>query len=276
MKIKTGALQLAVIMATLSCTSKQDTPAENRTYTAVWETFYANLSDPSEASQLASGLTGFNRSLLNNPNLFHLYIRNQSQAAANLGVYMADLNYCILFKKSDESEKYFNATYELSKVIGVEKSTLQFLMKRYEENLTQEDSVKMILQHLLEKSSVGIQGPDRERLAGIAIASYQIENLHLVLSTLESYPSSLTAAQNKSKDLLLNYIINQRGTFEGIYNFFRTHSDPLDPNRNPNYPFFDNALRELIGVYNNVTKENLQLDELKAKVDAIRTKIINP
>jgi hypothetical protein len=52
------------------------------------------------------------------------------------------------------------------------------------------------------------------------------------------------------------------------------NSDPTDPDKNPNYPFFDNALRELIVVYRNVTEADPRLKELQEKVDALRNKIV--
>jgi hypothetical protein len=264
------------ILLIASCQKNQDSQVnEASLFEAERTTFFNTLKNPEEVAKLIPGLTGFNASLLNDPANFYLYSTNEVKAAANLGVYIADLNYCILYHKSNESGKYFNATYELSKIIRVEKNTLEFLMKRYEQNLTHNDSVKLIVQHLLEKSTLGLQGTDRERLAGIAIASYQMENLHLALATINSYPATLTADQMKSKDLLFNFIIDQRGNFEVIYNFIRTNSDPLDPDRNPNYPYFDNALRELLGVYNKVTPDDPQLNELSIKVNAIRDKIIS-
>jgi hypothetical protein len=213
--------------------------------------------------------------MLSNPQHFYRHANSNVSAAANLGVYISDLNYCTLFKQPAQTKKYFQAAYELSKAIQIEKGILEFLMKRYETNIEQNDSVKVVVNQLFSQSTLGLQGTNRERLAGIAMAGYQIENLHLALATLESFPEMLTEQQTESQELLLNYVIDQRGHFEVIYNFIRANSDPLDPNQNPNYPFFDHALRELIGVYRNVTEENPQVAELKKKVDAIRIKVIN-
>lgn len=266
-----------LLILSTTCGQKREvkSDSESRAFSAEREAFFNSLKNPEEVAALAQGLTEFNATLLSDTRNYYLYATSEVMAAANLGIYMADLNYCILFKKNDAAKKYVEAIYKLSEIIQVEKATMEFLIKRYEENLAQHDSVKLIVRQLLSESTLGLQGTERERLAGIAMAGYQIENLYLALSTIESSPEKLTEQHIQSQDLLLNYIIDQRGKLEIVYNFIRANSDPLDPDRNPNYPFFDNALRELIVVYNTVTENEPQINELADKVGAIRNKIIS-
>ncbi len=269
-------LTVCVIILLSSCQKNQDTNSTDaRAFEAERTTFFNSLKNREEITTRAPGLTGFNPTLLNDTKNYYLYSTSEVMAAANLGIYLADLNYCILFKKSEEAKKYFEAVYELSKIIRVEKSTLEFLINRYEANIAQNDSLKLMVGQLLAQSTVGLQGTDRERLAGIAMAGYQIENLHLVVSTLNSFPDTLTAQQTQTQELLLNFILEQRGKFEVVYNFLRTNGDPLDPDRNPNYPFFDNALRELIRVYQGIDQTNPNMKELGEVVNAIRNKVVS-
>jgi len=262
----------------LSCGSKQEkssTP-ESSAFSVERENFFNSLKNPTEvATRLTSGLSGFDSTLLNDPTHFYRYAGNDVKAAANLGIYISDLNYCVLFKQGTSTKKYFEAVHELSKAIRIEKGILEFLMNRYQTNMEQNDSVKLVVTQLFEQSTLGLQGTDRERLAGIAMAGYQIENLHIALSTLESFPETLTDEQLQTQNLLRQYIFEQRGKFEVVYNFVRANSDPLDPNRNPNYPFFDNALRELIVAYRNVTPNDPKIKELREKVNVIRNKVIS-
>jgi len=265
-------------MLMISCSKQKETDAdsESRAFELERENFFNSLKDPDEvANRLMPGLSEFDSTVLSVPENFFQHATSDIKAAANLGVYIADMNYCILFRQSAYTKKYFNAAWELGKVIRIEKGILEFLMKRYQTNMEQNDSVKSVVNQLFEQSTLGLQGTDRERLAGIAMAGYQIENLHLVLSTLESFPEVLTDQQIQSQNVLREYIFEQRGKFEVVYNFVRANSDPLDPNRNPNYPFFDNALRELIVVYRSVTVNDSKLRELREKVNVIRNKIIS-
>lgn len=276
--MKQFLIVLLIVTSLVSCGRKQEdqsaSTAESRDFALERENFFASLKNPDDVSSLAQGTMGFNAQFLNDPERFYQYTSNKVGAAANLGVYISDLNYCILFKEKEEINKYFHASYELSKAIQIEQSLLEFLKVRYEKNIEQNDSVKSVINQLFSQSTAGLKGTDRERLAGIAMAGYQIENLHLALETIASLPEVLTDDQSQTKKQLLQYILEQQGKFEVIYTFIRVNSDPTDPDKNPNYPFFDNAIRELIVVYREVTETDPQLKELKEKVDVLRNKII--
>lgn len=272
-------LFVTLFVVPLACVRKvENQPAsslESRTFALERENFFGSLKNPDDVSSLAQGTMGFNVHFLNDPEQFYQYNSNKIKTAANLGIYISDLNYCILFKEKEEIKKYFHAAFELSKAIEVEQSLLEFIKARYEKNIEQNDSVKAVVNQLFSQSTAGLKGTERERLAGIAMAGYQIENLHLVLATLASLPDVLTEEQAQTQKQLLQYILEQRGKFEVIYNFVRVNSDPTDPDKNPNYPFFDNALRELIVVYRNVKETDPRVNELRVKVDAVRNKVID-
>jgi hypothetical protein len=268
---------MTLVMLSCGRKSEKDATAESKAFALEKENFFNSLKTPDEiVDRIKPGFMGFDSMMLSDPEQFYRHANSDIKAAANLGVYMADLNYCILYQQSESIKKYFEAAYELSKVIGIEKGILEFLMIRYHANIEKNDSVKLVVHQLFEQSTSGLRGTDRERLAGIAMTGYQIENLHLVLEALASFPDEVTEEQALTQKQLLQFMLEQRGKFEVIYNFVRANSDPLDPNQNPNYPFFDNALREIIGVYHNVTEEDPRINELKEKVDAVRNKIVNP
>lgn len=262
----------------VSCGRKQESQpvssSESRAFALERENFFSSLKNQDDLTSLAQDAMAFNGSLLNDADRFYQYTSNNVKAAANLGVYISDLNYCVLYKEKDEIKKYFQASYELSKAIQVDQPVLEFLRKRYENNIEQNDSVKAVINQLFSQSTTGLKGTDRERLAGIAMTGYQIENLHLALTTLELLPDNLTTEQQKMQQQLIQYVLDQRGKFEVVYHFVRAHSDPLDPDKNPNYPFFDNGLRELIEAYQHVTGSDSNLNDLHEKVKAIRNKIV--
>lgn len=264
-------------MLEFSCGHKQEinSNTESSAFALERNSFFNSLTDHQLVSDNLIGLNEFDSKILNNPEDFLRYINSDVIIAANLGIYLSDLNYCILFNRKNEINEYFKAAYELSKAIRIENATLEFLMKRYEQNISQNDSVRKVMEEMLRQSTLGLKGTDRERLAGVAMAGYQIENLHLALATLEGFPAVVTEEQKQIQNQLQHYIVNQRGKFEVVYNFLRANSEPLDPDRNPNYPYFDNALRELITIYRSVPEVNPETKELHAKVTEIRNKLID-
>lgn len=282
----------------VSCQKNKETTTENDTTateqpSAAFETqratFFNNLMEPADvAAGIQFTAAEFKPALMSDPKKFTQYAGNEVKAAANLGIYLSDLNYSIAYKKTATTKEYFGAAHELSKSIGGEKGVLEFLMKRYNDNITQNDSVKSVVTDLLKKSTSRLQGTDKERLAGIAMAAYQIENLHLVLGTLESYPKDMLPSDARAVILvpLFKIALNQQANIENIYSFLKASSDPQDPDKNPNYPYYANAFEELIAVYKKLnvqekiaSNKGLEImndavvKELSEKVNAIRDKI---
>ncbi|MDH4090498.1 MAG: hypothetical protein OEV74_07250 [Cyclobacteriaceae bacterium] len=263
----------------------------NNALTAQRDAFFNDLMAPTEvAARLFATAAEFEPALMSDPNNYSAYAGNRENAAANMGIYLSDLNYSIAYGKAETTKQHFVAAHELSKTIGIESNVLEFLMQRYNANLSQNDSVKNVVTDLLYESTMDLRATDRERLAGIAMAAYQIENLHLALGTLESYPKDLLPDDARTAILvpLFKLVLGQRQNIVTIYNFIKSYSDTMTAEANPNYPFYVNALEELIAVYDKLNVDEkiannqgveLMNDavvmELSEKTNAIRNKIVS-
>ncbi|MBL7857572.1 MAG: hypothetical protein JNM57_07775 [Cyclobacteriaceae bacterium] len=276
------------------CQKKAET-VENTSASSEFENerqaFFNNLISPSEAAaRLQATAADFNASLLSDPKNYGSYAGNENKAAANLGIYLADLNYCIAYKQEARIKELFPAAHALSKSIGIEQGILDFLMKRYTDNLAQQDSVKAVVDALYASSTRDLQGTEREKLVGIAMAAYQIENLHLALGVLETYPKDILPQDARIQILIpvFRMVLDQKTNVELIYGFLKSISDVTNPDQNPNYPYYASAFEELIAVYqkldvegkikNNQGQELLNdavVKELSEKVNAIRSKIVS-
>ncbi len=271
--------------------SKENTASEEKAFNAERSAFFANLQDPAEAAaQIQATAAEFNPTIMSDPKNYSKYVGNEIKAAANMGIYLSDLNYSIAYTQTETSKEYFTAAHELSKAIGIEQNVLEFLMKRYTENIAQNDSVKNVVNDLLLKSTLDLQGTEREKLAGIAMSAYQIENLHLALGIIESYPKDMLPEDARMVILVPLYkvVLGQRKNVVTIYNFLKSYADPLDPNKNPNYPYYAQAFEELIAAYDNLNVEekiannkgtellnDATMKGLNEKVNAIRDKILS-
>lgn len=281
-----------LVSLTLSCQkTKENSVQGDEAFVSERKAFFNALQEPDEvAAQLQVTAAEFNQSLMNDPKKYEVYISNEVKAAANLGVYLSDLNYSIAYSQREVSDDYFTAAHELSKALGGDQAVLEFLMKRYKENLEENDSARAVVTQLLHKSTRDFEGTERERLAGIAMSAYQIENLHLVLGIIESYPKDMLPDDARTIILIPLYkmVLSQRTNVVIIYNFLKTYSDPSNPDNNPNFPYYTNAFEELIALYkkldveqkiaNNQAVELMNdavMKELSEKVDAIRNKIVS-
>jgi hypothetical protein len=288
-------LFVLILGLVLSCqktkenTEDQDKP-DSTAFTAERNAFFSNLMAPAEAAaQLQATGAEFNPSLMSDPKTFSKHTGDSVKAAANLGIYLSDLNYSIAYKQTATTKEYFTAAHELSKSIGGEKGTLEFLTKRYNDNLQQNDSAKSIVTDLLAKSTADLQGTDREKLAGVAMAAYQIENLHLALGVIDSYPKDMLPSDARTVILIpvFKMVLNQRSNVENIYNFLKSYGNTKAAS-SPNYSYYITAFEELIAVYTKLNvdekianNQGIELmndsvvKELTEKVDAIRNKIIS-
>ena len=200
-----------------------------------------------------------------------------------MGIYLSDLNYSVAYKQKNTKE-YFTAAHELSKATGMEQGTLDFLSQRYNDNIAHNDSVKSVMKDLLSKSTQGLQGTEREKLAGVAMAAYQIENLHLALGVIDAYPDDLLPSDARTVILIPIYkmVLGQKENIQTIYNFLKSYSST----ENPNYQYYNTAFEELIAVYNRLNVDeriaknqgielmnDAVMKELTQKVDAIRNKV---
>jgi hypothetical protein len=284
-----------VLLSTLALSCQKNKSAEeaqvSSTFEAEREAFFANIATPGEAAAgLQATAAEFNPSLLNDPKAASSYTTNEIKAAANLGIYLSDLNYSIAYQQTANTKELFTAAHDLSKYIGLEQSFLDFLMKRYTENITQHDSAKAVINDLFEKSTAGFKGTEREKLVGIAMAAYQIENLHLALGIIQSYPKDMLPDDARIQILIpvFRLVLEQQKNIETIYAFLKSIGDPLNPEKNPNYAYYSTAFEELIALYKRLdvsekiaNNKGIELmndavvQELSAKVDAIRSKVVS-
>jgi len=276
---------------TLSCqkskenSENQGTTPDSTTFTNERNTFFSNLLAPSEAAaQLQATGAEFNASLMHDPKKYAQYSSNDVKAAANMGIYLSDLNYSVAYKQSANTKEYFTAAHELSKAVGMEQGALDFLSQRYNNNIAQNDSVKSVMKDLLAKSTQSLQGTEREKLAGAAMAAYQIENLHLALGVIDAYPDDMLPSDARTVILIPIYkmVLGQKENIQTIYDFLKSYSNP----ENPNYQYYSTAFEELIAVYNRLNVDeriaknqgielmnDAVMKELTQKVDAIRNKV---
>jgi hypothetical protein len=296
MSMKNLLLLLFVSTLILSCQKKQEAQEETTTevspsFEAERSAFFNNLMKPTEvAASLQATAADFNPALMNDPKNYGMYANDPVKAAANLGVYLADLNYSIAYKETANTKELFGAAHELSKAIGGEQAVLEYLTKRYSENLDKNDSAKAVMSEFFDKSVTSLQGTDREKLAGITMSAYQIENLHLLLGVIETYPKDMLPTDARTQILVpvFRAVLDQKENVEAIYAFLKSVSDPTQPDQNPNYPYYATAFEELIAVYNKLDVEDkiannqgvelmndAVVKELSEKVNAIRNKIVS-
>lgn len=252
------------------------------------DAFFANVHSPRQvAAFLQSIAADYNPSLLSDPSKFSSYTTSDVKAAANLGIYLSDMNYCIAYKKGEATKGYVNAVLELGATMGLQKDVLQYIGKRYEGNINQNDSLKAAYDQLYNAATSSLKGTDKEKLVGIAIAAYQIENLHLLAGIIHTYPKDMLPNDARTAILVpvFKQLFKQGDNVRSIYSFLKIAGNP----DNPNYYYYSNAFEELIGSFDKLkVSETISnndgvallsdavVAELNDKIDNIRNKAMEP
>lgn len=103
---------------------------------------------------------------------------SQFTKAVNLGVYSADLSYCILNKQSEESKHYFKACKELASELGLSRP-FEGVAKRMEKNLDNQDSLAMILVAIQMETDEILSSTDAEYISIISFTGAWIESMYI-------------------------------------------------------------------------------------------------
>lgn len=112
------------------------------------------------------------------------------QAAANLGVYGADLGYVAGYKQSQDVLEYIAQIAKLAKVVGVESAFDENLGKNLNDNSGKGDTLLNVIDQAYAKAERNLKSNDRVSVAAIVIAGGWIEGLYIATEIASSKPGA--------------------------------------------------------------------------------------
>ena len=278
------------LLVMIACGPKQEAETEETTNDAAVseafeqarDKFFTSIRQPDEtAASLMSIGADYNGELLYDPSKWSTYTSSNEKSAALLGIYLSDLNYSIAYQQSDKTEALFEAIHALSLQIGVEKSILEYLMTRYKNNIAQNDSVQATMDEMYANAIQSTRGTDREILTGIAIGTHQVEDLHLMMGIIESYPKDMLPEDVRIQVLipLFKTVLEEKSKLESVQAFLKTVIPAEDANN-----FYLTSFEKLINTYNELNVDEkiannqgmeLMRDEIILKLNEQVTSIRN-
>jgi len=193
----------------------------------------------------------------------------------NLGVYSADLSYCVLNKQSQEAMRYMKLCRALADNLGMgsvfDESNLT---KRFEKNLGNEDSLAYIIAELQMVTDMYLDENDQQQTTSIVFAGAWTESMYVgskvyekgkekglntklaeQMNILGSIVNALKAVEKK--DPAITGLIADMNSIKDIY-----EAMPSVKNNNPDS---DKPL--------SFTEE--ELSQLTKKIEELRTKFVN-
>jgi len=290
--IKKGLLPAACIIALLtlnSCDSGSEAEKKEEmpdTLTVVSDTSRNNIeSDVSytlpSTLQIASifkksGLSYYSGLTNKTENLNTYKASSPFVKALNLGVYSADLSYCMLNKQNEECKNYFKVCKELSSELGLAKA-FESVAKRMEKNMNDQDSLALILVAIQMETDNILASSDEEYKSVISFTGAWIESMHLgmrvhakeghvnmtaklveQMGIAENIIKALKAHSARDKEI--DGLVKQMSSLNDIYNNFKsvkeikaTDPDVIDPAK------LEIGVQELLGF-------SSRLEEIRAQI----------
>jgi len=131
-----------------------------------------------------------NESLLHNVKSVGKYSQNNA-AAVNLGVYATDIAYLSAYEKSQKALNYITEIRPLADQLSLSGSFNPKTVERFEANLSNTDSLAMIVNEAINNADDHLRTTDRPKVAALLLAGSFIEGLYIATALVETYPDDL-------------------------------------------------------------------------------------
>lgn len=156
----------------------------------------------------------YNQSLLNSREKLDVYSAQPDKAALNLGVYAADIGYLSSYEKTQESIEYLESCKRLAEDLGVTNSFDPEMLKQFEIQIGNKDSLCILLNKAIEDTDKYLKG-GQSKLGALMVTGSFVESLHLATGIIASYPKN-AFKDNKQKisvlTPLMQIVVNQRAS----------------------------------------------------------------
>ena len=165
-----------------------------------------NIPSPSEIPYLLQA-TGadFNQSLINDNKKSDKYATLNDKAALNLGVYAADIGYLSSYDKTQEAIEYLGAAKALADNLGVIGSFDPEILKRFEANISNKDSLAALINQSIQKTDKYLKDDSRNKLAALMVTGSFVEGLSISTGLIKTYPKNLLP--NDQRNLILTPLV---------------------------------------------------------------------
>lgn len=152
------------------------------------------------------GMT-YRKELLNPASSAQHYISSKAKAM-NLGVYIADLAFLVMFSRISESADYLEATMMLSSDLNISNQEFEFLIEGAKNNMNNRDSIVAFSNELFYSIVEFFENNQQNKVIALIASGAYIEAMHIVFQSVNEYSPDnelirqLTELQYPMKNLL--------------------------------------------------------------------------
>jgi hypothetical protein len=154
----------------------------------------------------------YNQSLVNDRKKADAYGTQSDKAAMNLGVFTADIGYLSSYGKTQESIDYLNACKSLADKLGVTGSFDPTMLKRFEDNIGNKDSLCTLLDNSMKRTDEYLKQGNNQKLGALLVTGSFVESLFISTGIIKSYDKTILPESQKNLILtpLMTLILKQK------------------------------------------------------------------
>ncbi|MES2512989.1 MAG: hypothetical protein V4580_02550 [Bacteroidota bacterium] len=182
--------------------TEETTPKDTTPVTVNEETKFkfdfaiANIPSPvGSINELSGWGVDYNNALLVDAKK-PLAASNEFSKAVALGIYNIDMSYAMVNNKGEDVLKFMKTVVTTSEALGLKGAVDQMVGKRAEKNLSNKDSLLVILDEIFVKSDSYLRTNERVYTASAVFAGSWVESLYLTCKVTESISDA--AAKEKA------------------------------------------------------------------------------
>lgn len=167
-----------------------------------------SIPSPMQTSLLLKSLSiPFNESLMNPTDGLERY-SSEYQQALNLGVYSTDLGYSALYEQNSTCLRYLASVQKLTEKLGLDAAFNKDFMIRFEKNLTNQDSMLVIVSDAFKKADYFLKNSDRKSTSALILAGGWIESIYIASELNIQKPSGKIVERIGEQQLTLASVID--------------------------------------------------------------------
>lgn len=245
-----------------------------------------SIPSPIQTAMLIQGSGAqYDKAILNSKENISQYATEYSKAL-NLGIYGADLGYVSMYNKTQDALVYLTAVKKLSDELGVSSAFDEQTMKRFQNNMSNKDSMTMLVGLAYREGNAFLQQNKRTDMSSLILVGGWIESLNFAISVNKTKSSEDVRRRIADQKQTLNGIIKLLSQYEtkveyaGLIDQLKDLSKVYD-GVTYKYTFEQPETNEAtktttINSHSDVTISKEQIDQITTKIEAIRKKIVLP
>lgn len=205
--------------------------------------------------------------------------------ALNLGIYGADLGYASLYDQKSATINYLATVEKITSALGLEGAFDKTFMSRYESNITNQDSMMIVVSDAFKNADLFLKNSNRKSTSSLILTGGWIESMHFACQlTLKTKNNEFKARIGEQKQTLITIIeiLKEYNKMETNDALIEQMSDLLASFEEikMNYTYAEpktDAAKKLTTLNHSISFEFSEkvLNDISEKLSKIRTSIIS-